>query len=484
MFQWPTQPALTFDDVLLVPQYSEIKSRKDVDVSSKLTNNIKLQLPIISSNMTTVTESDMAIVMARLGGVGVIHRFMDMTLQACYVERVKRSEGYIIEKPIVVDQDDLVKTAKQLMDINDIGGLIVIDSGDYDRVSGIVTRKDIQFSDPEEKIKEEMTSLQHMIYAQPGITLEEAKQILRFHNIEKLPILKNRVLKGLITSKDILKKQRYPKATIDKKGRLVVGAAIGVNTNVVHGQTNDFDRARKLLEAGVDFLVIDIAHGDSRHCLEMIRQLIHMRINNNLEFDIIAGNVATLEGASHLASAGVDAIKVGIGGGSICTTRKITGFGVPQLTAIESCVDGSKEWKIPVIADGGIRGSDDIVKALAVGASTVMVGNLLAGCKEAPGIPIVRNGIKYKVIRGSASREDIVRRELNCDETQIVPEGVEGYIPYKGEVKEVLNQLEGGLRSGMSYGGAKTIKKLQEKAEFVLVTNAGMRESNYHDIDM
>lgn len=479
---------LTFDDVLLVPQRSPVASRQDVDVSSWLTPAIRLHVPILSANMDTVTEAGMAIAMARAGGIGILHRFMTVDQQVRQVQQVKRAEGLLVENPYSIAQDATVAQARQLMQRHDVGGLVVT-GGPTGRTSGfvgLVTQRDVLLA-PDEKapVRTVMTPPDHIIKAGPEITPEEAQALLHEHRREKLPIVDaDGNLIGLITAQDLVKRQRHPEATKDQKGRLRVGAAIGV-------KKSDLKRAEALLSAGADLLVLDIAHGHADHCIAMIETL-------RSEFShaqIVAGNVATGSGACELAEAGADAIKVGIGPGSICTTRIVTGFGVPQLTAIMDARAGldAAGLATPIIADGGIKTSGDLVKALAAGANTVMIGSLFAGCEEAPGAPVIRNGQKVKVVRGMASLGAAIGRraveagvdesaESQADWDKVVPEGVEAVVPYRGQVEEILYQLVGGLRSGLSYGGARTIAELQEKAEFIEISAAGVRESHPHDV--
>jgi IMP dehydrogenase len=479
---------LTFDDVLLVPQRSPVASRQDVDASSWLTPAIRLHLPILSANMDTVTEARMAIAMARAGGIGILHRFMTVDQQVRQVQQVKRSEGLLVESPYSIAQDATIAQARQLMRRHDIGGLVVTggSGGRAGSFVGLVTQRDVLLA-PDDKapVHTVMTPPDHIITAGPEITPEEAQVLLHEHRREKLPIVDDEGnLIGLITAQDLVKRQQHPEATKDERGRLRVGAAVGV-------KKSDLKRAEALLSAGADLLVLDIAHGHADHCIGMVKTL-------RREFpasQIVAGNVATASGARELAEAGADAIKVGIGPGSICTTRIVTGFGVPQLTAIMDARSGldAAGLATPIIADGGIKTSGDLVKALAAGANTAMIGSLFAGCEEAPGAPVIRNGQKVKVVRGMASLGAAIGRraveagvdesaESQADWDKVVPEGVEAVVPYRGQVEEILYQLVGGLRSGLSYGGARTIAELQEKAEFVEISAAGVRESHPHDV--
>ena len=474
------EPGLTFDDVLLVPQRSPIPSRRDVDTSSRFSRHITLHIPIVSSNMDTVTEGRMAIAMARAGGIGVIHRFLPAARQAAEVARVKRAESFVVEDPFTLPPEATVGQARAALAERGIGGVVIVDS--ERRPVGIVTTRDLLFApDAEQPATAVMTPRERLVTAPQGISLEEAQRLLHEHRIEKLPLIDAQGrLAGLITAQDITKLAQHPHASKDAKGRLRVAAAIGV-------QAADVERARLLLGAGADALVIDIAHGHADHTMAMIR-----RIRREFgDVELIAGNVATAEGVRDLAEAGVDAVKVGVGAGSICITRIVTGSGVPQLTAIAECAEAARAYDLPIIADGGIRTSGDIVKALAAGASTVMLGNLLAGTEESPGATVIRDGQKVKVTRGMASLSATISRELlehgedtfDQDWEKVVPEGVEAVVPYRGAVAEVLQQLVGGLRSGMSYCGARTIAELQEKAEFIQMTPAGVRESGPHDVE-
>jgi IMP dehydrogenase len=475
---------LTFDDVLLVPKRSPVASRRIVDTSAWLTSKIRLNIPIISANMDTVTEAEMAIAMARAGGIGIIHRFMTIEQQVNQVKRVKRAQGFIVDNPYSIPADASIAQAEKLMQLHDVGGLVVMNS--EGKLVGLVTQRDILLAPNGGKtVADVMTAADAIVSVGPDVTPDEARAILYEHRLEKLPVLDgDGRLVGLITAKDIMKSQRDPQATVDEKGRLRVGAAIGVTQN-------ELSRAAALLDAGADVLVLDIAHGHADHCIAMLKTLRDEFPNAQ----IVAGNVASRDGARDLAEAGADAIKVGIGPGSICTTRIVTGFGVPQLTAIMDSAAGVKDSgrDIPLIADGGIKTSGDMVKALAAGANCVMIGSLFAGCEEAPGAPVLRDGQKVKVIRGMASLGAAMGRkaaESTRDESaedqedwdKVVPEGVEAVVPYRGYVREILYQLVGGLRSGLSYGGAFTIAELQENAEFIEITPAGVRESHPHDV--
>ncbi len=479
-----SEKGLTFDDVLLVPKRSPVTSRRLVDTSTSLTPQIRLAIPILSANMDTVTEARMAIAMARAGGLGVLHRFMSIQRQVDQVRQVKRAQGHIVENPYTVGPDTPLHQAEEQMRHLDVGGLVVVDEGD--RLVGMLTQRDL-FLAPHDHltVRDVMTPAERLITVGPDISPQEARAVLYQHRLEKLPVVdEHGRLVGLITAKDVMKAAQDPQATVDEKGRLRVGAAVGVTQG-------ELERAEALVEAGVDLLVLDIAHGHADHCIAQLQEL-RRRFP---EIPIAAGNVATREGAYDLAMAGADAVKVGIGPGSICTTRIVTGFGVPQLTAIMDSAAGVRESgrQVSIIADGGIRTSGDLVKALAAGAHTVMIGSLFAGCEEAPGAPVLRDGQKVKVVRGMASLGAAIHRRLaeqgedeSAEDPQdwdkVVPEGVEAVVPYRGHVHEILQQLVGGLRSGMSYGGARTIAELQRHAEFIQITPAGVRESLPHDV--
>ena len=468
--------ALTFDDVLMTPQLSTLKSRRDVDTSSKLTNKIALNRPIVASNMDTVCESEMAIKMAQLGGIGFIHRYLSIEEQAKEVKTVKEYNDVTIQNPYtVIEGTDSIDAMNIMVDNNVSSLLVVSKEGDDLQLEnifkGILSLKSLTFENLEDNIVDDfMISAEKSIYGYYGISNEVAMAIMKEHKIGKLPLLNSEgVVKGLITRKDLFKEQDYPLATRDSEGKLRVGAAVGV-----HGDY--MERVKSLLSVGVDVIVVDIAHGHSSQCIDAIKN-----IKANFDVEVIAGNVATAQGALDLQKAGADAIKVGVGPGSICTTRIVTGHGVPQLTAIlESCT----HITIPVIADGGIRKSGDIVKALASGASTVMLGSLLAGTDESPGGFIHRNGTRYKMIRGMASFGAALGRNKRAGDkvSSASPEGVEGFIPYRGSVDEVLSQLLGGVRSGFSYSGAHNIIELWDNAQFVKISSAGLIESNHHDI--
>jgi IMP dehydrogenase len=471
---------LTFDDVLLVPRRSAIRSRKDVSTSTWLVPGIRLSIPIVSSNMDTVTETHMAVAMAQLGGIGILHRFMTIEQQADCVRRVKRSESIIVESPLTISPDASLEQARQRMAEFDVGGLVVVDSENH--LLGMVTHRDVLLAPPGDvPLRQVMTPRERLVVASGVETLEEARRKLYEHRIEKLPLVdaEDR-LTGLITAQDIVKIQNHPNATKDSRGRLRVGAAVGA-------RPEDIERAASCVEAGVDVLVVDIAHGHSEHVIQMVRSLKE----RFPKVPVIAGNVATAQGVRDLVEAGADAVKVGVGSGSICTTRIVTGFGVPQLSAISDCAGAGRELNVPVIADGGIRNSGDMTKALAAGASTVMVGGVLAGTDESPGAPVIRNGRRYKIIRGMASlsanidRRRLEKGDLEIEEWgEVVPEGVEAIVPYKGAVADILYQFVGGLRSGLSYAGACSIEELWQVAEFIRITPSGMEESKAHNVEL
>ena len=474
--------ALTFDDVLLVPRHSSIRSRRDIDMSTQLTREIRLHLPVISANMDTVTEAAMAIAMAQQGGIGVLHRFMSLERQAEQVRKVKRAESLVVHNPLTILPDASLAQARQVMVEENVGGLVVVDTAG--KLIGMVTNRDVLLAtDPSALVQTVMTPRERLVVAGTDETLEAAREKLYQARVEKLPLIaSDGTLTGLITAQDIVKIQEHPYATKDQLGRLRVGAALGVHSD-------DVERAAACIEAGADLLVVDIAHGHSDHTITMVKQLKKTFPG----VAVMAGNVATGDGVRELADAGADAIKVGVGAGSICITRIVTGFGVPQLTAVADCAEVSHKLGLPVVADGGMRTSGDVTKALAAGASTVMLGSMLAGTEEAPGAEIVRQGRRYKVVRGMASLSaNVERRKLDATEvefseedwTEVVPEGVEAFVPYRGDVADILTQIAGGLRSGMSYAGARTIPDLWENAEFVRITSAGIKESGSHDVNL
>ncbi|MFN5078979.1 MAG: IMP dehydrogenase [Planctomyces sp.] len=464
---------LTFDDVLLEPGYSEVMP-SDVDISSNLTRAITLNVPIVSSPMDTVTESDMAIAMAQLGGIGIIHKNMSIEQQAMQVDRVKRSEHGVIVDPVTLPPETPVGEAARLMDERNIGGVPITVNG---RLVGILTRRDLRFLESRERPVSEVMTKDNLVTAPEDTSLERAERILLENKVEKLLLVdENFQLKGLITIRDIDKNLQFPRASKDSRGRVRVGAAVGVF---------DLERAASLVQSGVDVLVVDSAHGHSKNVIETVRE-----IKRRLEIAVIAGNVATEAGAKALADAGADAVKVGIGPGSICTTRIISGIGVPQLSAISNAARALSGTDIPVIADGGIRFSGDITKALAAGASTVMIGGLLAGVDESPGERILYQGRSFKRYRGMGSLGAMVKGSSEryrqgtgaADQTKLVPEGVEGRVAYKGALQPLMFQLTGGLRSGMGYVGSQTIRELREKARFIEISPASVRENHPHDI--
>ena len=465
---------LTFDDVLLIPQKSDVTANM-VDVSTKLTKKINLNIPVISSAMDTVTESALAIAMARAGGVGIIHKNMTIEQQAVEVDKVKRSEHGVITDPFFLSPEHTLADADALMGKFKISGVPVTVDG---KLVGILTNRDLRFEeDFTKKIKDVMT-YENLVTAKEGTTLDEAQEILRKHKIEKLPIVDdNGNLKGLITIKDIEKSVKYPNAAKDKHGRLLAGAAIGITDDVL-------DRVKALVDARVDVLVLDSAHGHSKNIIECLKKVKQ----NYPDVDVIAGNIATAEACEELIKAGADAVKVGIGPGSICTTRIVAGVGVPQITAIYDVAQIAKKYGIPVIADGGIKYSGDIPKAIAAGADLIMVGSLLAGCEESPGESEIYQGRRFKVYRGMGSIAAMERgskdRYFQTGSKKLVPEGVEGRVPYKGPLADTIFQLMGGLRSSMGYCGARTIEELKEKGKFVRITAAGLRESHPHDISI
>jgi IMP dehydrogenase len=471
---------LTFDDVLLVPRFSDVVSRRDTDPSTAFSRNIRLRMPIVSSNMDTVTESTMAISVARAGGIGVIHRFLSIEDQAREIRRVKRAESYIVGDPLTLGEDATVGEARDAMATEEVGGVIIL--GANRKVIGIVTRRDVMFADDDAApVGSVMTGGKPLVTAPAGTTFEQARALLDRARVEKLPLVDEAGrLTGLITAKDIEHIQDYPMACKDDHGRLRVAAAVGVRPGFLK-------RAEALLAAGADALVVDIAHGDSTNAVEASEQLRKHFPGN---WDLVVSNVATGEGAARLVDIGADAIKVGVGPGSICITRIVTGFGVPQLTAIADVA--SRAGGIPIIADGGIRASGDMVKALAAGAQSVMIGSMLAGTKESPGMIVVRNGRRFKITRGMASLEATMSRDQKVgarrvqsarEYERVVPEGVEARVPYRGPVDDILYQLVGGLRSGLSYVGARTIEELQARAEFIQISSASMQESGPHDVD-
>ena len=467
--------ALTFDDVLLVPQLSSVL-RRDVDITSRLTKNIRLNIPLISAAMDTVTESQMAIAMARHGGIGVIHKNLSIENHVREVDRVKRSESGMILDPVTISSDKTIREALDIMAHFHISGVPVVDEG---KLVGILTNRDIRFETNLDLLVSDRMTGNDLITVKKGTTLNEAKSVLQEHRIEKLLVVDdNGALCGLITVKDILKKENHPNAASDKHGRLLVAAAIGVSSD-------SMERAQALVNANVDALVIDTAHGHSKGVLETVKLL-----KSKLNIDIIAGNVATGAGTQALIDVGVDAVKVGIGAGSSCTTRMIAGVGVPQLTAVMDAFENAQKNDIPVISDGGMRYSGDIAKSFAAGAETAMLGSILAGTNESPGEIILWEGRSFKSFRGmgsiAAMNDGSKDRyfQHNTESNKLVPEGIEGMVPYKGEVKETIHQLMGGVRSSMGYCGSKSIKEFHKNIEFIRITGAGMKESHPHDINI
>jgi IMP dehydrogenase len=472
-----TELALTYDDVLLVPRHSDVVSRRKLSTKTRFTSQINLQVPILSANMDTVTESEMGIAMAHAGGIGIIHRFMSINEQVRQVLRVKKSESFVVDNPITLMERDTIADVNRIVEETYTGGIVILD--DARRVVGIVTTRDLLFEKNLNRPLADVMS-REVITAPSDTTITEAEKILHQHRVEKLPLVDvNGVLTGLITVKDIMKLEKYPLATKDSRGRLAVGAAVGV-------KVSEINRVEQLLDAGVDCIVVDIAHGDSQQELEIIRNVR----KNFSNAQIVGGNVATAEGTKRLIDAGVDAVKVGVGPGSTCITRVVAGAGVPQLTAVMNCAAVARPQGIPVIADGGVRNSGDIVKALAAGASTVMIGSLLAGTDESPGFLVTRKGHRYKASRGMASLQANIARKARESESEYtreeiedyVSEGVEAAVPYRGPARELLKQLMGGLQSGMSYTNAHSIDELYEKAVFVRMTPIGLQESRPHDV--
>lgn len=469
---------LTYDDVLLVPQKSKIAHRTDVSTETILTRDIRLTVPFISANMDTVTESVMAIALAHAGGIGIIHRFMSIERQVTEVKSVKRHEGFILYKPFTLPPSATLAVARENVVQNKVESFIIID--EKERVVGILTRRDMLFvDDPNTYVYQLMTPFEKLIYGPTNITREKAKELIKKHKIEKLPLLDhNRRLKGLITSRSLEHYSRYSFSTKDKYGRLRVGAAVGAVGDYLN-------RAKALTAAGCDVLVIDVAHGHNEVALKAVAKIRKTFKDINL----IGGNVATAEGTRDLIKLGVDAVKVGIGPGGLCTTRIVTGVGVPQFSVVMECTEAARKYNIPVIADGGTNYPADITKALAAGASTCMLAGWFAGTDESPGGIIFRNNMKYKIHRGAASFLAVADRKLASEEitnvdrlNTVVAEGIEALVPYKGSVSDVIYQLLGALRSGMSYCNAKTINDLQKNAQFVRITEAGFRESKSHNV--
>jgi IMP dehydrogenase len=466
--------AITFDDVLLEPGYSDVVP-KDVDVRTQVTRNIRINIPIVSSPMDTVTESELAIALAQEGGIGIIHKNMSVPQQTREVDKVKRSENGIIVDPITLPPDETVGTARRIMEQQNISGVPITVKG---YLKGILTRRDLRFlTDNSQRLSEVMTK-ENLVTSAENTTLEDAERILTENKVEKLLLVDDEYrLKGLITIKDIDKQLTFPNACKDARGRLRVGAAAGVH---------DYERAESLIRAGVDVLVVDSAHGHSRNVIETVREM-----KRRFDIDIIAGNIATAEGAKALVEAGADAVKVGIGPGSICTTRVISGVGVPQVTAVMEAVRGLAGTDVPLIADGGIRYSGDMTKAIAAGAHAVMIGGLFAGLEESPGQMILYKGRSFKIYRGMGSLGAMVSGSADrygagktTESGKLVPEGVEGRVPYKGSLSAFVYQLVGGLRAGMGYCGTRTIEEMRTRPRFIEVTAASVQESHPHDISI
>ena len=471
---------LTFDDVLLVPKFSDISSRSQTDLSTKLSRNISLNIPLISANMDTVTEAPMAVIMAREGGIGIIHRFLTIDEEVDQVLKVKRSGSVMIENPYTIQPEQSIQNALNLMNEKGVSGLLVTNTDST--LAGILTERDVLFESPNSSqlVMDLMTK--DVITAHVGIEIEQAKLVLKNNRIEKLPLVdENNHVKGLITSQDIADLEKYPDASKDKKGRPLVGAAVGVKGDFM-------ERTEALIEAETDVLVVDIAHGHSENAINTVKNIKKAFP----ECELIAGNVATSKGTEDLIKAGVDAVKVGVGSGSICITRVITGSGVPQLTAVLDCAKIGKKHDIPIISDGGTRTSGDATKALAAGASSIMVGSILGGTDESPGSTITKNGKRFKIYRGMASLGASIGRksketgtfDLTEDLNDYVAEGVEAMVPYKGSVNDLIIQITGGIRSGLSYCGAHNIKQMHENAEFIKMSRAGFAESQPHDVDL
>ncbi len=465
---------LTFDDVLLIPAESSVLPA-DIDLRTRLTKKITLNIPLMSAAMDTVTESRMAIAVAREGGIGIIHKNMSIGAQAEQVDMVKRSENGVITNPFWLAPGHTLAEADELMAKYRISGVPICDNG---KLIGIITNRDMKFESDMTQLIDNVMTRDNLVTAPEGTTLEEAREILRAHKIEKLPIVDSEMhLKGLITIKDIEKAQVYPNSARDAKGRLMVGAAIGVTADVL-------DRVKALVDAGADVLCLDSAHGHSHNIIECVRRIKALYP----DVQLIAGNVATAEGTRALIEAGADCVKIGIGPGSICTTRVVAGIGVPQVTAIYDAAQVAAEYDVPIIADGGIKFSGDLAKAIAAGGNVVMLGSLLAGCEESPGDTEVFQGRQFKVYRGMGSLGAMAQgskdRYFQQGNKKLVPEGVEGRVPYKGTVSDTIFQLMGGLRAGMGYCGCGTIDELRQKARFIQITAAGLKESHPHDVNI
>jgi len=471
---------LTFDDVLLVPKFSDVSSRSQTDLSTQLSRNISINIPLISANMDTVTESSMAVTIAREGGIGIIHRFLSIKEEVNEVLKVKRSGSVMIENPYSINPEQTIQNAFSILNEKQVSGLLVVDSNS--KLVGILTERDVLFEPPNcSKLVQDLMT-KDVVSTKQGTDLEEAKEILKKNRIEKLPIVDdNNLVKGLITCQDISNLEKYPNASKDSKGRPIVGAAVGVKGDFM-------ERTEALIGAGTDVIVVDIAHGHSENAINTVKNIKKAFPN----CELIAGNVATAKGTEDLIKAGVDAVKVGVGSGSICITRVITGSGVPQLTAVMDCAKIGKEHNIPIISDGGTRTSGDATKALAAGASSIMVGGIFGGTDETPGTTITKNNKRFKIYRGMASLAASMGRktketgtlELTDDINDYVAEGVEGMVPYKGSVTDIITQMTGGIRSGLSYCGAHNIKQMHKNAEFIKISRAGFAESQPHDVDV
>ncbi len=469
--------ALTFDDVLLVPAKSDVLPR-DVETTTRFTRGIKLNIPVVSAAMDTVTEAEMAVGLAREGGIGIIHKNMTIEEHAAQVDRVKRSESGMIMNPITLTPDKKVRDALELMHKYSISGVPIVDDG---KLVGILTNRDLRFEPNQDLAVSEVMTSGNLVTVSRGTTLEEAEKILQNHKVEKLPVVdKKGMLVGLITFKDIQKKKSHPNASKDKHGRLLVGAAVGVAGDTV-------DRVSVLVEHSVDVVVVDTAHGHSKGVIAMVKQLR----KKFPDLQIVAGNVVTAEATNDLIKAGVDAVKVGVGPGSICTTRVVAGVGVPQVTAVYECAKAASRNKIPIIADGGIKQTGDIAKAIAAGADTVMIGGMFAGVEESPGEKVLYEGRTYKIYRGMGSlsamkkgSKDRYFQDVEDELPKLVPEGIEGRIPYRGPLCETVHQMVGGLRAAMAYCGVRTISKMKRDARLVRMTVAGLRESHPHDVQI
>lgn len=468
--------AITYDDVLLVPAKSSVLPR-ETNLRTKLTRSIELNIPLISAAMDTVTEAEMAIAIAREGGIGILHKNMTVEHQADEVDRVKRSESGMIQKPITLSPHQTVREALEVMRKYSISGIPVVNQ---ENLVGILTNRDLRFQPNLDLLISKVMTTGNLITVPVGTTLEEAEVILQKHRIEKLPVVdKNGKLRGLITFKDIQKKKRNPNACKDKLGRLRVGAAVGITSDTI-------ERVASLVAAGVDVVVMDTSHGHSRGVIEMVK-----RVRAKFDVELIAGNVCTADGTKDLIKAGVDAVKIGVGPGSICTTRIVAGVGVPQVTAIIKCAKAAAGTKTPIIADGGIRHTGDIAKAIAAGADTVMIGGLFAGIEESPGEKVLYEGRSYKMYRGMGSLEAMKKgskdryfQDVEDDIQKLVPEGIEGRVPFKGNLADTVYQMMGGLRAAMGYCGCRTISEMKKKAQFIRMTDAGLRESHPHNVSI